>query len=114
MLDPRPPSRVEDPALLRRLHLVWKECVLCGKVSPLSLHHVSKHPRDDLEANLLMICGSGTTGCHGLVEARDEKTLEVLGRYITIHRPDVIRYLIEKKGESTAKAWVRLNLLIGS
>jgi hypothetical protein len=56
-------------------------CVCCGK--PItgdrgvhySIHHRiprgmggSRDPRLNMTANLLTLCGSGTTGCHGVVE----------------------------------------------
>lgn len=112
--DPRPRARVKDPELLRALHLVWRECVLCGAVDPLSLHHISKHPRDDVIGNLCMLCGSGTTGCHGLVEARDEDTVRELGAFIVAARSDVVSYLASSKGEQAAEEWMRQNLLVAS
>lgn len=90
--------RVKDPELLKRLHLDWKECVLCLETFRLSLHHIHRHPRDDVEANLVMLCGDGTTGCHGLIESRDLTTSRELGQYILASRPDTISYLIEKTG----------------
>lgn len=59
-------------------------CCRCGSyVGPFgdfSVHHRrprgmggSKRPETNLPANLLTLCGSGTTGCHGHIEAnRDE------------------------------------------
>jgi hypothetical protein len=68
---------VRDPVLLSILHRDWRECALCGQHrGRLSLHHISKHPRDDVEANLVMLCGSGTTGCHGEIEAGLTKKFE--------------------------------------
>jgi hypothetical protein len=82
----------------------WQECALSDsyvhkrdREYHLSLHHVSKHSRDDVEANLVMLCGSGTTGCHGRVELRDPETLLELTRYIRRRRPDIVKYLEEKQ-----------------
>lgn len=111
--DPRPPKRIEAPGLLRRLHLRWHECVLCGKERGrfrLSLHHIHKHPRDDVEANLVMLCGDGTTGCHGLIEAGHEATRKLLGRYIARRRIDTLQYLAEKLGDEQARAWLQRTL----
>ena len=55
-------------------------CVRCGAyVGPFgdySIHHRrprgmggTKRPESNLPANLLTLCGSGTTGCHGEVES---------------------------------------------
>jgi hypothetical protein len=80
---------------MRRLHLRWRTCALADDtcVPYLSLHHVRKHPRDDVEANLVMLCGSGTTGHHGLIEAHDADTKRRLNEYLLIHRPDTCAYL---------------------
>lgn len=53
-------------------------CARCGcsiYLHGYSIHHRrprgmggSKRPETDLPANLLTLCGSGTTGCHGWVE----------------------------------------------
>lgn len=110
--DPRPRAKIKDPELLRSLHLVWRECALCGVTEPRSLHHISKHPRDDVTGNLVMLCGTGTTGCHGLVEARDPETVWALGVYIRVSRGDVLSYLYATKGVEPAKEWMRQHLLI--
>lgn len=97
--DPKPPRRVRDPDVMARLHREWRECVLCGETrGRLSLHHVSKHPRDDVRANLVMLCGSGTTGCHGDIEANVRSSRETLGEYLLAHRRDTIGYLSTKLG----------------
>lgn len=113
--DLKQEPRVRDPELLRVLHLVWRECCLCGEVDPLSLHHFSKHPRDDVRENLCMLCGSGTTGCHGLIEDHDEEKTRALGLYVVTARADTIAYLVRRKeGETQAAEWMRQNLLIAS
>lgn len=56
-------------------------CVRCG----LSLHvsHGSRHHRqsrrfgDHSAANLVLLCGSGTTGCHGWVHAHPALSREI-------------------------------------
>lgn len=106
--DPKPPKRVRDPELLAALHLRWRECALCGATrGRLSLHHVSKHPRDDVEPNLVMLCGDGTTGEHGLVEMRSSVTLLLLGKYLIEERRDTMEYLGQKLGGLLAvRAWM--------
>ena len=111
--DPRPPKRVDDPELLARLHLVWVECALpsCGKVSGLSLHHIHKHPRDDVEANLVMLCGSGTTGHHGAIEHHDHEVCRELAAYLMRERLDTMEYLGGKLGGVNAvREWLRSQL----
>ena len=113
--DPRPLGRIRDGELLARLHRRRGTCALCPKRWE-SLHHISKHPRDDVEANLVMLCGHGTAGCHGLVEAHDAATMKLLSAHIRRKRPDFVRYLTNRfKGErrmtereafAAALAWV--------
>lgn len=92
-VDRKPAGRIRDPELLSALHSRWRECALCGEISPLSLHHVNRHPRDDLEGNLVMLCGHGTAGCHGLIEARDATTERELALYLRAEREDTLSYL---------------------
>jgi hypothetical protein len=57
-----------------------------------------------------MVCGSGTTGCHGDVEARDREALESLGIYLLRERPEFVGYLDEKLGPVGAREWILVNL----
>lgn len=109
--DPKPPERVRDKALMKTLHLEWRECALAAYaedvcVAVLSLHHVLKHPRDDLRENLAMLCGSGTTGHHGKMEAHDHDTEEAFAAYLLSERTDTLLYLGRKLGGQAAVAWI--------
>src|SRR5574338_1388190 len=106
VIDPKPPERVRDPDLLRRLHLAWDECMICGASMGLMLHHISNHPRDDLEANLVMLCGSGTTGCHGLVTGNDAVALRKLATYLWLERSDTLDYLNWRFPIESAEHWL--------
>lgn len=111
--DPKGPKRIKDPTLLSILHRDWRTCALCGETRRLSLHHIHKHPRDDVRGNLVMLCGDGVQGCHGLIEAAHRETREWLGLYIIKDRPDVIEYLSEKLGSGTAaRAWIERYLYV--
>jgi HNH endonuclease. len=127
--DPKPEKRIKDSDLLRELHLEWKECALCRSIGEtregvpnpeglrwigLSLHHIVKHPKDDVRGNLVMLCGHGTAGCHGLIEAHDPDTLKDLGRYILTTRGDTIAHLYERLGATAARAFLSRNLLVDS
>lgn len=52
---------------------------------PLSFHHLV--PRslggDDVADNIVPLCGDGTRGCHGLIEARDRSALGALATALT-------------------------------
>lgn len=99
--------RVRDPELLSALHLRWRECAICGNTGVLSLHHISNKPRDDLEGNLVMLCGSGTTGCHGLVESQLKSKRTWLAHYIRKNRPDTLEYLEWRFPIEGADEWLK-------
>lgn len=104
--DPKPSKRVRDAQLLSGLHRYLHECEVTGeRRNGLSLHHINRHPRDDVRGNLVMVDGSGTTGFHGRLEARDPEALALLGKYIVEHRPDTLDYLRWRYGEQ-APAWL--------
>lgn len=128
--DPKNGKRIVNPALLRDLHQRWTGCPLCALQvgawkndggGQLSLHHVlpkgSPYFGDDVEGNLVMLCGSGTTGHHGLVEGGDVPTLLLLGYHVRRRRLDVVRYVREKlayNGPDAGDDWLQRHLGIGS
>ena len=69
--------------------VVWRRdghaCVRCGETQgSLSLHHRlprgaggSTAPRTNGAANLILLCGSGTTGCHGWVESNRTESYDL-------------------------------------
>ena len=114
--DPRPRKRVRDPELLRELHVLWRgSCVLdelgdCVETR-YSLHHVHNKPRDDVRDNLVMTCGDGTTGHHGLITAHDYATCRALGLYLVRFRPDTMTYLgLKLGGPAAVGEWFRAQL----
>lgn len=64
-------KRVRDLVLERDRHV----CVICGRGGEgLNLHHrrLRQHGSEaerHLPSNLITVCGSGTTGCHGEIHA---------------------------------------------
>lgn len=116
--DPRPPRRVRDTELLRRLHIEWRgSCALehlgdCDE-SYYSLHHVLNKPRDDVEANLAMLCGHGTSGHHGKITENDRETCQHFAVYLIRRRLDTMRYLGEKLGGvNEVREWLRARLYL--
>jgi hypothetical protein len=93
--------RIVDPELMRQAHWAFDECVICGGID-ISIHHII--PRggwcnvlgDDVWENLVPLCGSGTHGCHGGVEAGLDSVCHALGRYVVEERPDTMEYLLQK------------------
>lgn len=108
----RKATRKVDASVTRRACLEWRECP-CGKPSATG-HHVLARGQggDDVAANIVPLCGSGTTGCHGLVEVNDEKACRRLGRWIKRHRPDTIAYLRDKMGDVAADDWLLRTLYV--
>ena len=107
--DPKREKRIRDPELVRSMHFVFEECCICGNVL-FSVHHVLKRLQggDDVKENLVPLCGSGTTGCHGDVEGAERAACAALGRYLKVERPDVISYLGLRLGSHVAAAeWMR-------
>lgn len=110
--DPKPPRRKKNAKVMKALHLKGVICVLCGE--PGTLHHVLPRSQggDDIEANLLGLCGDGVAGCHGLIEANDEKTRIDLGLYIMLDRLDTYDYILEKLGREQGLSWLQRRLFI--
>jgi len=103
-------KRIRDKELLRVLHGRWRSCALCGRTDHLSLHHILKHPRDDIEANLVMVCGDGVQGCHGRIEAHHGPTEAALVNYILAERSDTVLYLRMTLGLDAAAEWIQLRM----
>lgn len=98
MRDPRPTGRLRDPQLLRRLHLEFDECVVCGAVYGLTLHHLLSRAQggDDVRANLISLCmGNGVSDCHGKLHSGDRAVREEIRRHLS---DESISYLLERKG----------------
>lgn len=117
--DEKRGRRIRDPELVRELHLRWRgSCALdelgdCDEAR-YGLHHIHNKPRDDVEANLVMLCGDGVRGHHGLVTVNDYAACRALGIYIVLHRLDTMAYLGEKLGGPVAAAeWMRRQLYWG-
>lgn len=97
--DHKRPARIKDPELMRQAHWAFDECVICGSIN-ISIHHILPRGQggDDVWENLVPLCGSGTTGCHGGVEAGLDSACRALGRYVMSERPDTVDYLVERLG----------------
>ena len=105
--DPKPRKRARDPqaALIAKLREQW--CVVCGEPVG-SAHHILPRSRsgDDCAENLVGLCGSGTTGCHGKVEAGDRETRRVLAAYLLMYRPDTSNFLRRELLHETPRQWI--------
>jgi hypothetical protein len=120
------PARIRDREALTRARLRFRSCAACG-ASAGGIHHIvqkgSPHFGDDVEANLVGLCGSGSDRCHGAIhgapyevytdrwlvyERRDQRWVaERIGRHLLEHRPDSIEYVLAKIGESAGREFLR-------
>lgn len=114
--DPKPqrskrePIRVVDSLATRRIVLRFRECCVCGEPAATGHHVIAKggpHYGDDLDGNIVPVCGSGTTGCHGKIENGDVEARMAVGLHILRHRIDVILYVQDKLGPDAGDDWLR-------
>lgn len=118
--DPKPPrrpkrprgNRVVDKEPGRLLRLSGELCVVCRLERGTNAEHViakgAPHFGDDVEENLLPLCGSGTMGCHGAKHGipytdrrghrwTPEEARARMGDAI-LDRPGMILYVLDKLG----------------
>lgn len=119
--DPKPTKRKRKQ--IRKVHrrvtqdVVNRDrmCLICGKHAE-SGHHVlgkgSPYFGDDLEENIVALCGDGVRGCHGLIENEDIAARKILGIKLVTERADVIYYVRMKLGEEAGADWLRRRLFI--
>lgn len=104
------PDQKRRPRIVDRLattcHVLGNpECVVCGDRGATGHHVVAKgspHFGDDIDANIVTVCGSGTTGCHGAVERHETWACLAVGEHIRDHRPDTIAYIADRLGSVDA------------
>ncbi len=101
--EPRKFRAVANAKHWSKLHAAKQgPCRICGRPPRNSLHHLV--PRslggDDTYANLVPLCGSGTTGCHGLIEARNPVALASLALLLDDNE---YAYIVGKLGENATE-----------
>jgi hypothetical protein len=98
MCDPKPPRRVK--ATLAEWKRIREDklgpCRVCGS-HPTSLHHILPKSLggDDIADNCAPLCGTGTTGCHGRIEAFEPWACTIFGKRLTDAEK---AYVTRKKG----------------
>lgn len=101
------PIRIRYTGAVLRKCLRERECRRCGYAAG-SGHHIvpkgSPHFGDDVEENVVPLCGSGTTGCHGEVERHVEAACREVGAKL---RDDEIAYVLRKLGPFVGRAFLR-------
>lgn len=126
--DPKPPARIVDRLAIQRAKLMYPWCAACGAGPDVGLngHHVLQKSLggDDAMSNIVCLCGTGTTRCHGAhhgnpyfvpwsagsegkLGAYERRGAEWVNRRVgqtLLHsRQDVIGYLLGRLGESQGR-----------
>ena len=114
--DPKPAARkrkrirIVDARAIANAKVARPRCEMCG-AGPVTTHHVvpkgAPHFGDDVLANLVSLCGHGTSGCHGDIEHKRSSATAQLGLHLTRRRPDVIEYVEAKLGGVAGPDWFR-------
>jgi hypothetical protein len=103
MIDPKPARRIRDPFAGRDKLLREARCRSCGRPSygqhGLTRHHLVGRGvgGDDVEENLVPLCGDGTLGCHGALTDHRRGWREVARRLRANLRDEEIDYILQKK-----------------
>jgi hypothetical protein len=89
-------SNREYLKLARSVLARYRTCELCGKRRSESCHHAVPRGKggDDVWENMVALCGSGTTGCHGEVET----SREARHRLRDEMRDETWIYIVERMG----------------
>jgi hypothetical protein len=76
-------------------------CVVCKQRPSESVHHVvpKDFSGDDVAHNLVGVCGTGTTRCHGLLESRDPWACDALRERLFNVKPMILRYVLDTVGQ---------------
>lgn len=72
--DPKPAKRIVDPDAGAAKMAREGRCRICGadrRYTVTTRHHLIPRSQggDDIDDNLVPLCGHGTVGCHGRIEA---------------------------------------------
>jgi len=105
-MHPKPARRIVDAKA--GVEKVRREgrCRACGRVPSGhlldALNRAHLVPRgqggDDVDANIVGLCGSGTSGCHGALHDHRRGWEQVAARLRASLRPEEIEYVDFKKG----------------
>lgn len=127
--------RIVDRTATKRALLTHPSCAACGAAAT-NGHHVLPVGRgqsgDDCVADIVGLCGTGSTGCHGawhgspyihqrpglvpermITERRDaEWVARRIGAHLLAERPDTIAYVLEKLGATAGWDFLRRRYFI--
>lgn len=120
------PRRIVDQSVVARATLRRRSCAACGGQGANGHHVLPKGHRpagDDVEENIVTLCGTGTSGCHGAfhgnpytvqvgnwaldVERRDSEWVRRrVGEHLLGQRWDVIEYVLQRLGDGPGRAFL--------
>lgn len=112
--DFKAPPRLRDPEAMSAMHRAGGECLSCGRDARYcSIHHLLGRAQggDDVEANMVFLCGDGASGCHGAYHGNPyrgdfgarfthDTVADSIGRYL-MHESgsDALNYLQSKRSD---------------
>ena len=103
--DAKPPARYiasfEEWERITAEKIEGHSCRGCGRNHGITRHHlVSRSLRgDDVAANIVPLCGSGTTGCHGAIETHSPGWEAIAHAVRDSLSPLEEQYILAKKGQ---------------
>lgn len=108
MSDPKPERRIRDPHAGISKATREGRCRACGRrprghgLDSLNRAHlVPKGQRgDDVDENIVPLCGSGTSGCHGALTSHPAGWQRVAARLRANLRDEEIAYIVTKKSQA--------------
>lgn len=123
--DWKPDAPIRDPAVFDWFHAQGFLCLVCGTDQDVNAAHLYGRGKggDDVKANLVPLCGSGSFGCHGAYDNGHSHIVEIdvkitpelvrltIGRWLrSDDGSDARWYLTGKLGLLGAKEWARRQL----
>lgn len=119
LADPKPAPRIRNPQAFKDFHSISQECLSCGRSNPNAAHLLPRSQGgDDVAANLVGLCGSGASGCHGAWHGNPyrgdfghtftpETVKSAVLRFLRSEAGDDARwYLTSKLGLEGSQAWI--------
>ena len=99
--DPKPAKRIVDGDAGRIKIAFEGRCRCCGRAWSLNRAHLVARGQggDDVDDNIVPLCGSGTTGCHGALTAHTRDWRIVAARLRENLTPAEVAYCVEKKSQ---------------
>ncbi len=90
------------------------ECVRCHRGVPNRHHRQGRDPFNSIPSNLLLLCGSGTTGCHGWAHANPVEARAhgfIVSSYVAVEEIQEVPVLLWRRidGIVMRRTWALLN-----